>query len=116
MYYRLFSAAFASHKAIADTYNASGCERGIGVYMVVMNHVTREFFQTLTPDPLSAPLHATFLEWLASAEAALTEEVELGQPFDSQRARNFASATKRLGESMDTYVKSTEKAEPQKSA
>jgi hypothetical protein len=104
MYLQLISAATSTLKASSDAYTNSERDRVLGVYMVVVSHTTHEFFQTLTVDAGAERLHAAFLDYLASAEAAITEELELGEPVDSQRAHNFMNATKRFAGEYQAFV------------
>lgn len=105
MYIELITTAVAMQRDMARAYSALGRTQEIGVYFLVLNSATKSFFERLSPPLPCNELHATFLEYLRTGVEALREELEAGEPRNSETSRQFVTASQAFSDALGSLSK-----------
>jgi hypothetical protein len=107
MYIELLTTATIVQRALADAYVASGRMKEIGLYFLTHNYTTVAFFEQIIPPDKVQTLHEAFLQWQRLGIDALAEELEVGRPINSEKARQHVEASQRFAETLATITKSS---------
>lgn len=104
MYLELVITATAVQRDLANAYTQSGRLAEVGQYFCALNLATVLFFEQIEPALECRELHDAFLNWQKLGREALEEELDAGEPVNSETSRRYVEASQHFANALATFA------------
>ena len=109
MYLELITTVTAVENDLANAYASSGRMEEIGRYFLVINRTTVEFFKYVEPPEALKDLHQAFVTWQERGADALEEELDSGEPVDSETTKSHIEASEAFAAELSEAMAAADK-------
>ena len=110
MYLELLATATATQQDLATAYTQTGRLGEVGQYFRALNMATVLFFEQVEPPPACQEVHEAFLKWQRLGQEALAEEIEAGEPVETEATRRYIAASQEFAKAMTAFAEAAQAA------
>jgi hypothetical protein len=111
MFIELLVISSAVQRDLLNAYEASGRIREVGLYMLVQNVATLNFFETITPPPNCQKLYEAYMKWQKLGVQTLEADLGGKAPTTPNLARDYEDSANAFARAMQAFSQSADPAD-----